>query len=79
MNWDVEIMQVDMGFGGLSEANVIAAYDYPYEMRVLFNESQGARGAFVVATNASWGIDLANPQTTPSGVGSTTLWARLGF
>ena len=65
VNWDVEIMQVDMGFGGLSEANVIAAYDYPYEMRVLFNESQGARGAFVVATNASWGIDLANPANYP--------------
>ena len=65
VNWDVDIMQVDMGFGGLSEANVIAAYDYPYEMRVLFNESQGARGAFVVATNASWGIDLANPANYP--------------
>ena len=65
VNWDVDIMQVDMGFGGLSEANVIAAYDYPYEMRMQFNESQGARGAFVVATNASWGIDLANPANYP--------------
>ena len=64
VNWDVEIMQVDMGFG-LSEANVIAAYAYPYEMRMLFNESQGARGAFVVATNASWGIDLADPANYP--------------
>lgn len=65
VNWDVDIMQIDMGFGGLSEDNVIAAYDYPYEMRSLFNESQGARGAFVVATNASWGIDLANPANYP--------------
>ena len=65
MNWDVDIMQVDMGFGGLSEANVISAYDYPYEMRMLFNESQGSRGAFVVATNASWGIDLADPANFP--------------
>ena len=64
VNWDVDIMQVDMG-GGLSEANVIAAYNYPYEMRALFNESNGARGAFVVATNASWGIDLANPANYP--------------
>ena len=65
VNWDVDNMQVDMGFGGLSEANVNAAYDYPYEMRMQFNESQGARGAFVVATNASWGIDLANPANYP--------------
>ena len=64
VNWDVDIMQVDMG-NGLSEANVIAAYNYPYEMRAIFNESEGARGAFVVATNASWGIDLANPANYP--------------
>ena len=64
VNWDVDIMQVDMG-NGLSEANVIAAYNYPYEMRAIFNESDGARGAFVVATNASWGIDLANPANYP--------------
>ena len=64
VNWDVEIMQVDMG-NGLSDATVIAAYNYPFEMRALYNESEGARGAFVVATNASWGIDLANPANYP--------------
>ena len=64
VNWDVDIMQVDMG-GGLTESNVIAAYNYPFEMRAIFNESDGARGAFVVATNASWGIDLANPANYP--------------
>ena len=64
VNWDVDIMQVDMG-GGLTESNVIEAYNYPYEMRAIFNESDGARGAFVVATNASWGIDLANPANYP--------------
>ena len=79
VNWDVDIMQVDMGFGGLSEANVIAAYDYPYEMRVLFNESQGARGAFVVATNASWGIDLANPANYPIWCGFYDTLGEAGF
>ena len=64
VNWDVEIMQVDMG-NGLSEATVIAAYNYPFEMRALYNASEGARGAFVVATNASWGIDLADPANYP--------------
>ena len=64
VNWDVDIMQVDMGWG-LSEASVIAAYNYPYEMRVQFNQSGGTRGAFVVATNASWGIDLAQPSNYP--------------
>lgn len=63
VNWDVEIMQVQMG--GLTESNVIAAYNYPYEMRALFNETNGEKGAFVVVTNASWGIDLANPANYP--------------
>lgn len=63
VNWDVEIMQVQMG--GLSESNVIMAYNYPLEMRALFNASAGAQGAFVVATNASWGIDLADPANFP--------------
>ena len=64
VNWDVDIMQIDMA-GGLSESNVIAAYEYPKVMRDLFNASNGAEGAFVVATNASWGIDQANPLNYP--------------
>ena len=63
VNWDVGIMQIQMG--GLSESNVIAAYNYPYVMRNLYNNTGGAQGAFVVATNASWGIDLANPANYP--------------
>jgi hypothetical protein len=63
VNWDVGIMQVQMG--GLTESNVIAAYNYPHVMRNLFNSSGGAQGAFVVATNASWGIDLADPSDFP--------------
>ena len=64
VNWDVDIMQVDMA-NGLSESNVIAAYEYPKTMRDLFNASGGTEGAFVVATNASWGIDQANPANYP--------------
>lgn len=63
-NWDVKIMQVDMS-GTLSEANVIAAYTYPLSMRQLYTSSGGTEGAFVVATNASWGIDNANPASYP--------------
>ena len=63
VNWDVDIMQIQMG--SLTESNVIAAYNYPYTMRNLYNTSGGAQGAFVVATNASWGIDNANPANYP--------------
>ena len=47
--------------GSLNTANVLASYGYAYEMRALYNETNGAEGAFVVATNSSWGIDNANP------------------
>ncbi len=62
-NWDVGIMQCTVG--SLNEANVIAAYNYPLTMRKLYNESSGELGAFVVATNASWGIDGGNPDDAP--------------
>jgi hypothetical protein len=63
VNWDVKIMQVEVG--SLTESNVIASYSYPQTMRNLYNTSGGTQGAFVVATNASWGIDNANPANYP--------------
>ena len=55
VNWSVGIMHVE--FGGLTDAGVVEAYSYPHAMRNLYNTSNGTLGAFVVATNASWGID----------------------
>jgi len=55
-NWNVKIMSV-AGEDLDDEASVIAAYNYPLVQRKLYNETSGERGAFVVVTNASWGID----------------------
>lgn len=63
MNWDVKIMHVD--FSSTVESSVVAAYTYPYLMRQKFNETNGEEGALVVATNASWGIDEADPANFP--------------
>jgi len=46
-------------------ADVIAAYDYVLTMRKRYNESNGERGAFVVATNASLGINNGKPSDHP--------------
>lgn len=54
VNWDVELMIVK---GGGQESEAIAAYSYALENRKLYNSTNGQKGAFVVATNASWGID----------------------
>ncbi|MEO8588833.1 MAG: S8 family serine peptidase [Flavobacteriales bacterium] len=62
-NWAVKMMAVD--YGGTQEAQVVAAYTYPLVMRRRYNDSNGAQGAFVVATNASWGIDGGDPADAP--------------
>ncbi|MFT5821705.1 MAG: serine protease [Crocinitomix sp.] len=64
VNWNVKMMVVK-GQTASNEATVIAAYSYPLKMRKLYNETFGAEGAFVVATNASWGIDGGNPADSP--------------
>lgn len=63
VNWDVKIMQVQMG--SINENNVIEAYEYPLVMRKQYNQSNGNLGAFVVATNSSWGIDGGDPAEAP--------------
>ena len=62
VNWNVKIMMV---VGGGDEAQALAAYAYPYEQRLIYNETNGEAGAFVVATNASWGIDGGQPSEAP--------------
>lgn len=62
-NWKVKMMLVS-GFS-TSESSVIAAYNYPLKMRRFYNQTNGTKGAFVVATSASWGIDQANPANYP--------------
>lgn len=62
VNWDVKIMGVS---GGGNEADALAAYTYPYLARKRYNETNGDQGAFVVATNASWGVDLGQAEDAP--------------
>ena len=61
VNWDVKLMNIKYRAEGRDEARIIRAYGYPLTQRMLYNETDGQRGAFVVVTNASWGIDFAQP------------------
>ena len=69
VNWNVKIMNMTYGSIGNgnnpNEANVIEAYTYPLVMRRLYEQTNGAKGAYVVATNSSWGIDNANALNAP--------------
>ncbi len=64
VNWNIKLMIVVNG-GPYTSANVIEAYSYPYSMRLRYNQTGGAEGAFVVATNSSWGIDYGQPADEP--------------
>lgn len=63
VNWNVKLMTVT--YGSLDDASVIESYTYPLTMRQLYSQTGGMQGAFVVATNSSWGIDNGNPADAP--------------
>jgi subtilisin family serine protease len=66
VNWNVKVMPISYGSGGSGfEANVVEAYGYARDMRRLYDQTSGAKGAFVVATNSSFGVDLAQPSSYP--------------
>jgi hypothetical protein len=73
-NWNLKVMVVT--YANTTQSAVISAYTYPLIQRQRWNNSNGAQGALVVATSASWGIDGANPDNYP-------LWCNfydtLGF
>jgi serine protease len=64
INWDVKLMGI-AGYNIGSEANIIQCYTYPLIQRQLYEATNGDKGAFVVATNASWGIDGGDVNDVP--------------
>lgn len=47
------------------EAQVVEAYAYIFDMRRLYNTTDGAQGAFIVAVNSSFGHDFGKPEDFP--------------
>lgn len=63
VNWNAKIMPI--AGSSTVESTVVEAYGYVLEMRASYNETGGEQGAFVVATNASFGVDLGQPEDYP--------------
>ena len=63
VNWGMKIMPIQ-GSSGL-ESTVLKSYGYALEMRALYDSTNGAKGAFVVATNSSFGVDNGDPSSFP--------------
>lgn len=62
VNWHVKGMIV---VGGGDESEAIAAYDYVLTQKKMYLQSNGQQGAYVVATNSSWGTDFGQPADAP--------------
>jgi subtilisin family serine protease len=63
VNWKTKVMPVEGS--ATVESIVVEAYAYVYEMRKLYNETNGEKGAFIVATNSSFGVDYGQPEDYP--------------
>lgn len=63
VNWGVKVMPV-MG-SDQTESVVVEAYTYVLDQRRIYNQTNGAQGAFVVSTNASFGVDQGQPASYP--------------
>lgn len=66
-NWDVKLMLTSGGRqAGVNLADIVAAYDYIYTQRKLYNETNGALGAYVVVSNYSGGAANRFPSDFPA-------------
>lgn len=63
VNWNVKVLPI-AGSSSL-ESTVIAAYGYVLDMRRKYNQTNGAEGAYIVSTNASFGVDYGQPENYP--------------
>ncbi len=63
INWNVKVMPIY--YDSANDADVITCYSFVYHMRKIYNATNGAIGAFIVATNSSFGIDKGKPVDHP--------------
>jgi hypothetical protein len=75
VNWQVKLMNVS---GMDYESEIIEGYQYVGATRRLYNQTNGEKGAFVVATNASFGFDTTFAEDHPIWCALYDSLGRLG-
>lgn len=66
INWKLKMMMISAGEPEfIYESNIIKAYAYVLNMRRLYDQTNGAEGAYVIATNLSAGVDFADAEDFP--------------
>ncbi len=77
VNWNVHILPVVIK--NYTDAEVTRAYAYVFEQRKIYNLSNGAAGALIVATNSSFGVNFANPADYPLWCGMYDSLGNIGI
>jgi len=75
INWDAKVLFLS-GVDLASE--VIEAYEYLYNLRKKYNETNGREGAFIVANNNSFGWDNTRPEELRMGVELCQMYDIMG-
>jgi hypothetical protein len=70
VNWEVKLMAIAGSSSNTS--TVLEAYGYALDQRIVYDSSNGGQGAFVVATNSSFGVDFADCSS-----GDYVLWDNM--
>jgi len=65
VNWNVKIMVVRAYLSQIVESRIIEGYEYVLAQRRRYNQTNGAEGAYVVATNSSWGYQGLKEEDYP--------------
>ena len=63
VSWDAKVLPIS-GSSDV-ESVVLESYVYALEMRKLYDATNGQKGAYVVATNSSFGVDFGQPADYP--------------
>lgn len=63
MSWNIKIVQVDRA---RNSPSIMVAYEYIYQLRKIYNETNGREGAYIVAANSSFGNDDLFADQVPS-------------
>lgn len=63
VNWDVQVLPIQGS--STNESTVVSAYDYAVKMRDMYDSTNGQKGAYVVATNSSFGVNFGDPANFP--------------
>ncbi len=77
VNWNIKIITIKELSD--TESEIIEAYEYARKLRLLYNQTNGAKGAFIVATNSSFGLDEMFENDVPIWCGYYNALGEVGI